>query len=93
MKILCWEDKCKTFGRYYLGVYPTAPGFETFNVEPNLGGLNEIEGVVPVGAGDVKVSLNHNRLKVKVSKSSGTLIWKGKQYKIEPGVEVVLIVD
>ena len=78
------------FGRYYLGVYPTAPGFETFNVEPNLGGLNEIEGVVPVGDGVVKVSLNHNRLKVKASKSGGTLIWKGKHYKIEPDVELVI---
>ena len=73
-----------------MGVYPTAPGFETFNVEPNLGGLNEIEGVVPVGDGVVKVSLNHNRLKVKASKPGGTLIWKGKHYKIEPDVELVI---
>ena len=78
------------FGRYYLGVYPTAPGFETFNVEPNLGGLNEIEGVVPVGEGSVEISLNHSKLTVKASKPGGTLIWKGKEYEMVPDRELVI---
>ena len=78
------------FGRYYLGVYPTTPGFETFNVEPNLGGLNEIEGVVPVGEGNVEISLNQNKLTVKASKPGGTLIWKGKEYEIVPYREIVV---
>ena len=78
------------FGRYYLGVYPTTPGFETFNVEPNLGGLNEIEGVVPVGDGSVEISLNHNKLTVKASKPGGTLIWKGKEYEIVPYREIIV---
>lgn len=78
------------FGRYYLGVYPTGAGFETFNVEPNLGGLNEIEGIVPINDGFVEVTLNHKKLVVKSTKEGGTLVWKGKKYTLEPNVELAL---
>ena len=78
------------FGRYYLGVYPTGAGFQTFNVEPNLGGLNEINGVVPVGDGSVEISLNRKKLTVKATKAGGTLIWKGAKHTITPNIELVL---
>ena len=67
------------FGRYYLGVYPTSVGYETFAVEPHLGGLNEICGTVPVGSGDVKVEMNKASLKVTATKAGGTLIISGKK--------------
>ena len=78
------------FGRYYLGVYPTGAGFKTFNVEPNLGGLNEINGVVPVGDGSVEISLNRKKLTVKATKAGGTLIWNGAKHTITPNIELVL---
>lgn len=43
------------FGRYYLGVTPTSPGFETYEVKPNLGGLEWIEGDVPTPWGRIHV--------------------------------------
>lgn len=73
------------FGRYYLGVYPTSPGFETFMVEPNLGGLNEISGTVPVGDGTVEIHLTRDRLKIKSTKAGGTLLWKGERIELENG--------
>ena len=78
------------FGRYYLGVYPTKPGFETFCVKPNLGGLNEINGCVPAGDGMVNVSLTGKELRVLATIDGGTLVWKGKEYTLEKDKEFVL---
>ncbi len=78
------------FGRYYLGVYPTAPGFETFRVEPNLGGLSEISGSVPANGGEVKVSLNDKELRVLSSREGGTLVWNNTEYSLEKDKELLI---
>ena len=78
------------FGRYYLGVYPTSAGFATFRVEPNLGGLNEIKGTVPVGDEKVTVEMDRNRLSVMATKSGGMLIWQGGQYPLIPNQPLVI---
>ena len=78
------------FGRYYLGVYATKPGYETFSVEPNLGGLNEISGTVPVNGGVVTVELNKKRLYVMATKPGGTLVWDGNQYPLHPNHAIEL---
>ncbi len=70
------------FGRYYLGVYPTSPAYETFSVEPHLGGLGEIEGTVPVKGGEVKVRMDRSSLSVKATVSGGTLVFAGKEYPL-----------
>ncbi len=77
-------------GRYYLGVYATSPGYKSFRVEPQLGGLGVIEGTVPVGAGDVYVHLTKSALCVKSDIPGGTLVWAGKEYPLTAGEEVRL---
>ncbi len=47
-------------GRYYLGVTPTSPGFATYEVKPNLGGLDWIEGDVPTPWGRIRVRADKN---------------------------------
>ena len=42
-------------GKYFLGVAPTSPGFATYDVKPNLGGLDWIEGDVPTPWGRIHV--------------------------------------
>jgi len=59
------------FGRYYLGVYATSPAYETFKVEPNLGGLGRIEGTVPVNDGTVKIYLDKEKISVFSTKAGG----------------------
>lgn len=76
------------FGRYYLGVYATSTAYQTFRVEPKLGGLASIEGKVPVNGGTVWVKADEVSVTVKCDVAGGTLIWKGKEYEIQPGVEV-----
>lgn len=78
------------FGRYYLGVYPTSAGYETFNVEPSLGGFRQINGVVPINEGTVAVEMNGNELSVIATKAGGTLIWQGKKYLLPSGEKIVV---
>jgi len=51
-------------GRYFLGVVPTSPGFATYDVKPNLGGLDWIEGDVPTPWGRIHVRADRNGHKV-----------------------------
>lgn len=74
-------------GKYYLGVYPTSPGYDTFEIKPYLGSFERIEGVVPINGGEVCVYLSKDELIVKATKNGGWLIWDNMQYKIEAGKE------
>lgn len=76
------------FGRYYMGVYPTAPGYAKYNVEPNLGGLGSFSGVVPINGGSVKIEMSKNKLTVLSDKPGGTLVFGGKAYEIKPDEEI-----
>lgn len=46
------------FGRYILGVVPTSPGFGTYEVKPDLGGLDWAEGDVPTPWGKIHVRVD-----------------------------------
>ncbi|MBQ4086867.1 MAG: alpha-rhamnosidase [Clostridia bacterium] len=78
------------FGRYYLGVYPTAPGFETFRVEPNPGSFETMQGTVPIMGGTVTVDFDRESLRVTATKSGGTLFWKGNSYELIPDKTLTL---
>lgn len=78
------------FGRYYLGVYATSAGYDTFTVEPSLGGLEKICGTVPVGEGTVTVKLNKEKLSVISTKAGGTLLWKNRSYTLKPNEPIVI---
>lgn len=75
------------FGRYYMGVYPTSAGYETFRVEPvvRLGGF---EGRVPVRDGEVRVKADSNGISVTSTVSGGTLVYKGQEYPLEINKEI-----
>jgi hypothetical protein len=62
------------FGRYYLGVQPTTPGYNTFLIEPNLGGLKWIEGTVPTPKGNIFVSMNSNHIIIKNDENIGGIL-------------------
>ncbi len=78
------------FGRYYLGVRATSAGYETFTVEPRLGGLSEICGTAPVNGGTVTVKLNKESLSVVSTKAGGTLLWQNKRYALQPNEAVFI---
>jgi len=65
-------------GKYYLGVKPTAPGYSTYVVEPNLGGLQWMQGKVPTPTGDIELSVSGTEIKIKGAAGTGTLRFKSK---------------
>ena len=68
-------------GRYFLGVKPLTPGYKTFEVKPNLGDLEWIEGTVPAPNGEIYVYMDKSIIKIKHTDYSGVLIFDSK---VEP---------
>jgi len=60
-------------GKYYLGVKPTAPGYQQYVIEPQLGGLQWMEGSIPTANGDIKVSCSTKQIKVSSDTGTGLL--------------------
>jgi len=73
-------------GKYYLGVKPTSAGYETFKIEPNLGGLEWFEGTVPINNGNVWIKIKDNIIEVLSDKSGGTLIYNNSEYQLHKNV-------
>lgn len=65
-------------GKYYLGVSPTKPGYEMYTVQPQLGGLQWIQGKVPTPNGDIEVYCSNRQIKVKAATGTGILKFKSK---------------
>jgi hypothetical protein len=65
-------------GKYYLGIKPLSPGYETYLVEPNLGGLEWMQGKVPTPGGEVQLYVSKGQLKVKGATGTGSLKFKSK---------------
>lgn len=77
-------------GKYFLGVKPASGAWETFTVEPGLGGLEWMEGTVPTPRGDVKVRCRGKIAEAAAPFPSGTLVWGGKSVPIPAGETVFL---
>ena len=60
-------------GKYFAGIKPTSPGYETYTVEPVLVGLEWFETTVPTPGGEIQLYVSHNRLKIKADTGTGTL--------------------
>jgi hypothetical protein len=65
-------------GKYYLGVKPTSPGYATYLVEPNLGGLQWMQGKIPTPAGEIEMFASKKQLKIKGAAGVGTVKLKSK---------------
>jgi len=65
-------------GKYYLGVRPTSPGYATYEVKPELGGLKWIKGTVPFAEGDIQVYCDTRKITVQATGDGqvGSLIIK-----------------
>jgi hypothetical protein len=75
-------------GKYYLGVKPTSAGYQTYLVEPNLGGLQWMEGTVPMPNGNIKLYCSTSQIKIKGDIGTGTLRFKSKTKPVCAGVVV-----
>lgn len=68
----CWgAGPIYLCGRYLLGVRPTSPGFTSYEVAPQLGGIASASGRVPTPDGNIDVTISENEITV-ISTCSGT---------------------
>ncbi len=73
------------FGRYYLGVQPTSPGYQTFLVEPHTNGLKNLRGSVPTPDGSILVEITPDGITVdNRSDGQGELRWEEQCTVIAP---------
>ncbi len=63
-------------GKYYIGVKPTSPGYATYTIEPNLGGLQWMEGRVPTPGGIIVVKCSTNEMNIATATGVGILRFK-----------------
>lgn len=77
-------------GRYFIGVRPTAPGYQSFVVEPHLSQFKDLECTVPVKNGQVEVKLHNGELKVRTDRKGGNLIVNNNDFQLEPGKTVTV---
>lgn len=75
-------------GKYYLGVKPTTPGYQTYSVEPCLGDLYWMEGDVPTPEGKIHLYCSTKEIKVKADSGTGTLKFKSLIKPVCKGVEI-----
>lgn len=77
-------------GKYYLGVKPTRPGYEEYEVRPCLGGLEWIEGDVPTPFGKIHISMDKTHVSVYSDGGKGTLYIYNKVIEIKANTETTL---
>ncbi len=65
-------------GKYYLGVKPTAPGYAAYLVEPNLGGLEWMQGKVPTPDGNIELYVSTKQIKITGAAGTGVLKFSSK---------------
>jgi alpha-L-rhamnosidase len=65
-------------GKYYLGVKPTSAGYASYVAEPNLGGLQWMEGKVPTPDGDIAIRMSASEIKITGACGIGALKFKSK---------------
>jgi hypothetical protein len=77
-------------GKYYLGVKPTSAGYATYVVEPNLGGLQWMQGKVPTPKGEIDLSVSTTEIRITGAAGTGTLRFKSKS---KPSTEAGTIIS
>ncbi len=57
---------------------PTSPGYATYNVEPNLGGLQWMQGKVPTPKGNIEIYASKEQIKIRAGMGTGIVRIKSK---------------
>ncbi len=80
------------FFRIVLGVDSDAPAFAKVKIEPHLGDLKEVEGVVPHPQGEIQVVYKSGSASITLPGTvSGSFVWQGKKYPLKAGKNLLTI--
>ena len=75
-------------GRYFLGIQPSKPGYEEYEIRPTLGGLAWIEGEVPTPFGKIRIKMDQHQVTVHSDGGNGRLIIDDLQKDIPANQEI-----
>jgi hypothetical protein len=75
-------------GKYFLGVRPVTPGYETYEVRPTLGGLEWMEGEVPTPFGKISIKMDQQKVAVFSDGGQGSLVLGDQLIDIPPQQEI-----
>jgi hypothetical protein len=84
------------FFRTVLGIDSDAPGFSSIKIEPHPGKLTSLAGEMPHPNGKISVSyhLQNGKWNLNIHlpvKTSGRLVWKGKEVALKAGANEVVM--
>lgn len=65
-------------GRYFMGLQPTKPGYETFELVPQLDHFQQLDCHLPVKDGEVQLKVADGQLTVSANRDGGTIILNGQ---------------
>ena len=69
-------------GKYYLGVRPLYPGYATYEIKPQLGGLEWMEGDVPTPKGKIHLYVSKKQMRIKADEGKGTVLIASKKIPV-----------
>lgn len=85
------------FFRILLGISSDASGFKKVRIAPSLGYLKEVSGTMPHPTGNITASYKIDKKGKLIAhlvlppKTTGIFIWKGKEYPLKSGEQVLMI--
>ena len=74
-------------GRYFAGIRPTSPGYQTFSVEPKLECFSAIDCTFPIKGGSIRIKKEANTLVVCSTKEGGTMSINGTDVVLKANME------
>lgn len=77
-------------GRYCMGIECTAPGYESFIVEPKLALFDNFEAKYPLNEGNLSMKYQNNKLEVLADVPGGVLRLNGKEYVLKADQKVCI---
>ena len=75
-------------GKYYVGLRPLEPGYQSFEICPRLDSFKEVECTLPVKGGQITITKNDGMIRVVSTRPGGKIV-VGKDSKELPANEVV----
>ena len=74
-------------GRYIMGLRPTKPAYETFEIAPQLALYEEFDCELPVSDKSIRLNYRNSTLTVYTNKEGGVLLLGDRKYPLEQGKE------
>jgi alpha-L-rhamnosidase len=77
-------------GRYFIGLKPTKPGYETFEITPYLNMFEKLEGILPIKNGMVKFKVQDNQISIFSNRDGGIVNFKNQSLILEKDKWLIL---